>query len=490
VAGAGPAAAAPLRAGRPPAPVLRFRPAPYDYGPVSDGQAATQTFTLANSGRKAAGPLRVRLTGTAAFTITGDHCRGTHLRPAGTCTIRVRFAPAGAGQQAATLTAASQGHHASASDALTGTGISLGLASAQIYWPSGHAIWAANLDGSSPHAIVTSSTDPEGLAVDSSHLYWADGTVGTINEASLDGTGPHAIVTGRQLPLGMAVSGSHIYWSDQGDRADRAGSIWEAGLDGSDPHAVVTGQSLPTAVAVAAGHLYWADDGNDAAGDGTIWEAGLDGSSPHTIITGQTLGDGVAADTSHLYLSSLDDTAGNATIDEAGLDGTGLHPIVTGLDQPAGVASNASNVYWADAHDGTINQADPDGTSPHPIVTGQTTPAWVAVTPAAPQLAFTPAPFGYGGVSTGQAAAQEFTLFNSGEAATGPLTVTVSGSAAFTVTSDTCTSASLAPGQRCLVTARFTPASAGPATATLIAASQEPTATAADALSGTGVGAG
>ena len=148
----------------------------------------------------------------------------------------------------------------------------------------------------------------------------------------------------------------------------------------------------------------------------------------------------MAADTSHLYLSSLDDAAGNATIDEAGLDGTGLHPIVTGLDQPAGVASNASNIYWADANDGTINQADPDGTSPHPIVTGQTAPTWMAVTPAAPQLAFTPAPFSYGRVSSGQAAAQEFTLFNSGEAATGPLTVTVSGSAAFTVTSDTCTS--------------------------------------------------
>ena len=490
VAGAGPAAAAPLRAGRPAAPVLRFSPAPYDYGPVSEGQAATRTFTLANSGRKATGRLRVRLSAPAAFTISSDHCGGTHLRPGGRCTITVRFAPASAGQQTATLTAASQGHHASASDALTGTGTSLGLAPAQIYWTSGNAIWAANLDGSSPHAIVTSSTDPEGVAVDTSHLYWADGAAGTINEASLDGTGPHSIVTGRQLPLGMAVSGSHIYWSDQGDQADRAGSIWEAGLDGSDPHAVVTGQSLPTAVAVGVGHLYWADDGNDAAGDGTIWEAGLDGSSPHTILTGQTLGDGVAADTSQLYLSSLDDAVGNATIDEAGLDGTDLHPIVTGLDQPAGVASNASNIYWADAHDGTINEADPDGTSPHPIVTGQTAPTWVAVTPAAPQLAFVPAPFSYGRVSTGQAAAQEFTLFNSGEAATGPLAVTVSGSAEFTITSDTCTSTSLGPGQRCLVTVRFTPASAAPATATLIAASQEPTASATDALSGTGVGTG
>jgi hypothetical protein len=495
LAGADPAAATPLRAARPAAPVLVFSPAPYDYGQVSDGQVATQTFTLANSGNKATGHLRVRLSGPAAFTITGDHCRGTRLRPDRTCTITVQFAPASAGQQAATLTAASLGHRASVSDALTGTGTSLGLAPAQIYWTSATGIWAANLDGSSPHAIVTSLTSlnsPAGVAVDSSHLYWADSGTDTINEASLDGTGPHSIVTGRIFPVGVAVSGSHIYWSDEGNLTEGSGSIWEANLDGSDPHAVVTGQNGPDAVAVGAGHLYWADNGlNDEAGDGTIWEANLDGSSPHTIVTGQSLGGGMAADTSHLYWSSLGDTPDSATIDEAGLDGTSPHPIVTSLNSPAGVASNASNIYWTDADAGTINQANPDGTSPHTIVTGQAAPTlFMAVTPAAPQLAFTPAPFSYGQVSTGQAATQEFTLFNSGETATGPLTVTVSGSAAFTVTSDTCTGTSLGPGQPCLVTVRFAPPSAGPAAATLMTASQDPAATATDALSGTGVGAG
>ena len=195
--GAAPAAAAPVRAARPAAPVLVFSPAPYDYGQVSVGKAATQTFTLVNSGRKATGQLRMRLSGPAAFAITSDHCRGTHLRPGGACTIMVRFAPASASQLAATLTAASQGHHTSASDALTGTGTSLGVAPAQIYWTSFDTIWVANLDGSSPHAIITGLTEPLGVAVNTSNLYWADTRAGTINEASRDGTGPHAIVTGR-----------------------------------------------------------------------------------------------------------------------------------------------------------------------------------------------------------------------------------------------------------------------------------------------------
>ena len=47
LATAGPAAATPR------APVLAFTPSPYDYGRVTAGQTATQTFTLANTGGRA-----------------------------------------------------------------------------------------------------------------------------------------------------------------------------------------------------------------------------------------------------------------------------------------------------------------------------------------------------------------------------------------------------------------------------------------------------
>jgi hypothetical protein len=72
-------------------------------------------------------------------------------------------------------------------------------------------IWAANLDGSSPHAIVTGQTLPSGVAADASHVYWADegnetAGNGTISEASPDGTSPHAIVTGQTTPTWMAVT--------------------------------------------------------------------------------------------------------------------------------------------------------------------------------------------------------------------------------------------------------------------------------------------
>ena len=48
-------------AAKPLLPGLAFSPAPYNYGQVAAGQAASQTFTLANTGGQATGRLRVTL---------------------------------------------------------------------------------------------------------------------------------------------------------------------------------------------------------------------------------------------------------------------------------------------------------------------------------------------------------------------------------------------------------------------------------------------
>jgi hypothetical protein len=270
---------------RPAGPALAFSPSPYDFGQVSPGQSAVQTFILSNSGRKATGKLRVRLSGPAAFSITRDTCRAARLRPGRACRIIVRFAPSEAGRITATLTASSMGgpkHAATASDVLIG-GQALGAAPGQIYWVSTDEIWTASLDGTSPHAIVTGQNGPEGIAVTSSGLYWADAVDGTIWEANLDGSSPHTILTTQRGQVGLAVTSSRIYWANDGGGADRAGTIWAANLDGSSLHAIVTGQNEPAGVASDASHLYWA-----SKDDGTVNQASPDGSSPHAIVTEQT----------------------------------------------------------------------------------------------------------------------------------------------------------------------------------------------------------
>jgi Abnormal spindle-like microcephaly-assoc'd, ASPM-SPD-2-Hydin len=327
----GPAAAKP----RP--PVLAFSPSPFHYGRVAAGQAASQTFTLANTGGRGTGRLRVRLAGAAAFTITGDTCH--RLRPGNTCTVRVQFAPTSTGTVTATLIAASKHKkRARTTDALTGSE-GLGAAPGHLYWTATtpnavtSTIWESGLDGSNPQILLPTPGQLFGIAVDASHIYWADTSGGTINEANLDGSNPHPLVTGQNQPAGIAVDASHIYWTNQDNGG--IGTIGESGLDGSSPHAIVTGLPVPGGIAVDASHIYWTE-----VTRGTIGEANLDGGNPHTIVSGENRPFGVTVDGSHLYWADHYATgvSGAGTINEADLNGSGPHVIVTGQTGPTMVA--------------------------------------------------------------------------------------------------------------------------------------------------------
>jgi hypothetical protein len=111
-------------------------------------------------------------------------------------------------------------------------------------------------------------------------------------------------------------------------------------------------------------------------------------------------------------------------------------------------------------------------------------PAAASAGPAV--LAFTPSPVDYGQVAVGNPASQMFTLANTGGRAVRGLTVTVSGSAAFTITASTCTAPRLGPGTSCTVTVQFAPAGTGLAAATLTAANSKKAVLATDAVTGTG----
>ena len=241
VAAAGPAAAG----GQ---PVLAFTPSPFDYGQVSVGQTATETFTLTNTGGKASGRVNFTLPGSADFTITAVTCPGLGLGPGMTCNVTVQFAPTGIGTVTATLTAT--GQHASATDVLTGT------SSVPLYWTNTGAgtVNKVDLPSTSVQILVSGQNVPAALAVDSSHIYWATALGGTIVRANPDGTAVTTLVSGQSSPGGVAVNSSHIYWANHA-----VGTIRQANLDGTGVTTLVSSQNLPAGVKVDSSHIYWAN---------------------------------------------------------------------------------------------------------------------------------------------------------------------------------------------------------------------------------------
>jgi hypothetical protein len=172
----------------------------------------------------------------------------------------------------------------------------------------------------------------DAIAVDGSHIYWADTFAGTIGRANLaDGSSPNAqfiVASGGDCsvspgtgPRGLAVDGSHIYWTNPDQ-----GAIGRANLDGSAPTPTfITGAHQPWAVAVSGPNIYW-DNTVDADGPTTIGHAQLDaagalipGSVNQSFITGLTgttaNPNELAAQGGYLYFDNGDGWIGKATID-------------------------------------------------------------------------------------------------------------------------------------------------------------------------------
>ena len=120
--------------------------------------------------------------------------------------------------------------------------ISLTSDGSHLYWTEldplhyGGSIGRAGVDGSNvTNNFIPSLDYPEGLAVNSNHVYWTDYDHFTIGRANLDGTNPNDnFITGLYYPLALTVDGSSLYWSSGNDSVSPAVfSIGRANLDGS-----------------------------------------------------------------------------------------------------------------------------------------------------------------------------------------------------------------------------------------------------------------
>lgn len=234
-------------------------------------------------------------------------------------------------------------------------------ADAYIYWAnrdggSGTTLGRANLDGTAiDESFIEGATGPVGLAVDATHIFWANtfGTHSTIGRAKLDGTeATQTFITGASSPCGVAVNSEYIYWGNNG-----TGTIGRAKLDGEEVNeSFITGADHPCGVAVDASHVYWANQTST-----TIGRANLNGTeADENFITSATEPVGVAVNSSHIYWGNNE----SGTLGRANLDGgEANNSFITGsgscTDFPA---VDATYVYWANDCASSIGRAKLDGT--------------------------------------------------------------------------------------------------------------------------------
>ena len=234
-------------------------------------------------------------------------------------------------------------------------------ARAAVYWDEPGTLGAADFDGGNPNPKYLLFRHLAGptcdVAVTDAHLYWCEWF--GLWRVNFDGPAtPTQVIGGLNNPGGIAVDGSHLYWANAGGNA-----IGRSGLDGSAREdSFVTGLDRPCEVAVDDSYVYWVDSRG-------IGRAKLDGSDPEPsflpFIPG---GCGLAADSRYLYW------ANDRAISRMSRDGLFLQPdFITGLDHVGSIAVDAGHVYWMNTPEGmsysTIGRAGLDG--------GDVTKSWI-----------------------------------------------------------------------------------------------------------------
>jgi hypothetical protein len=255
------------------------------------------------------------------------------------------------------------------------------------------AIGRANIDGSSPQPSLI-PTQARWTAVDATHIYWTNTEAGTIGRAELNGTNPEpSLITGLDNPEGIAVDSGHIYWAEARDHEEGHGTIARATLAGTsiekefitgagDPHGVAVSpeaaspryvywtngvntdigraeidganpeQSFlsrgagehPWGIVVNATNLYWIDD----EGSNYIIKMNVGGGGESYVgVSGQARG--IAIDSNYLYWNnSGTDGIGNDSIGRSGLNFEDYESeFIGGIKGVFGLAVDASHVYWA-----------------------------------------------------------------------------------------------------------------------------------------------
>jgi len=233
--------------------------------------------------------------------------------------------------------------------------------------PSSAALGRANIVDGSGKDLELCLAKAKGVAVDGSHLYWANSGAGTIGRADLNCSSASRepqFITGADNPQYVALAGGYIYWTNAADGAKEAGTIGRAKLGAGGAEEVeedyVEGATNPQGIAVDSEHLYWANAGNEDAtrtiGQAKLGAGGAEEVNRSFIAVGDAsqkfTPQGIAVNATHLYMT-IDgaqefsylfryDIGGNPVSREIFFD-------FDHRDLPGdrGVALDASHVYWS-----------------------------------------------------------------------------------------------------------------------------------------------
>jgi hypothetical protein len=237
--------------------------------------------------------------------------------------------------------------------------------------------------GSGPTVYAIGLTNPRGIAVDSTHLYYATasygGVVGGIWTCPLSGcANSPTMLAMAGIPFGLAVDSSFVYWVDNDDGTVHKVSKTPGG--GSVDHTLYDAASglliEPGECVVDGTFLFFTDSSADA------WRLSTNGGEPVFLGTSDFGGQfGITTDPNYVYFGGSGViTRSLKTLADGGV------PISHAVATPNGLAfeSTSNMLYWSNwgsgnSNDGTVGKMSTDGGGAHVLAASLVTPEAVTV---------------------------------------------------------------------------------------------------------------
>lgn len=206
--------------------------------------------------------------------------------------------------------------------------------------------------------------DPQGIAVDGTHVYWTETAAGNVKRVPMAGGAVETLVTGATNPTSITISGGRVYFAEYGSWNAGAGlrnadgtvkslAISPATMSpvtSASITPIASGLNGPSSLVVIGSRVVWAEVANFVGGAGAVKSAAADGSSAQvtTLSGGLSNSQNVTADSTYAYFWSSYGTLARVPLAGATSNAPQTE-LASGMTGSPGLIVDGTSVYWAES---------------------------------------------------------------------------------------------------------------------------------------------
>jgi hypothetical protein len=208
--------------------------------------------------------------------------------------------------------------------------------------------------GLNPVTIVAAGlTNAFGVAVDDTHVYWADGALdgGTLSRSELVSLDGGVIVQGQAQPFAIALDDAGLYWTNFASN-DLGGAVMRASKDGSNVTKLVPKLDVPAAIALDDRFAYFTVVNLVQMTGGQVQRVDKTGGVPERLAERQSFPIVLAVAGDYVYWAIF-----SAKVLLRAPKSGGVPPLVLASGQPIGnIAVDSLYVYWGTAMPASVRR--------------------------------------------------------------------------------------------------------------------------------------